>query len=145
MRKSSAKRAVRKVLIGNMLFSSFSKFFYIGQKSKALYKYFGVPDQKLLFTPYAVNNEFFTHESKRLASQRNELRQKWGLPVDKKVILFSGKLIEIKNPLLLLKAFHNVAEKTDSALVYMGEGALRKDIEQYIQEHNLKNVFILGC
>ena len=44
----------------------------------------------------------------------------------------------------MLKAFHKASDKTDAALVYMGEGALRKDIEQYIQEHNLKNVFISG-
>ena len=84
IRKSAGKRAIRKVLIGNMLFSFFSKFFYIGQKSKALYKYFGVPDHKLLFTPYAVNNEFFANERDKLASQRLQLRQKWNIPLEKR-------------------------------------------------------------
>jgi glycosyltransferase involved in cell wall biosynthesis len=70
---------------------------------------------------------------------KNEL----GIPAENKVILFSGKYIQKKRPLDLLKAFEQLSNKNYSLLM-MGEGELRNEMEQYIANKQLKNVQLTG-
>jgi len=64
---------------------------------------------------------------------------------DQTVILFTGKLIEKKHPFDLLKAYQRAANNSSKvALVFVGDGALRPELEKYAKEHNLKNVHFVG-
>lgn len=62
-------------------------------------------------------------------------------------IIFVGRLAEQKDPLLLLKAFHNLplALKNKSQIFIIGEGPKRKELEELIKDNQLaEKVSLLG-
>ncbi len=59
------------------------------------------------------------------------LRNKWNIPLDEKVIIFAGRIDEVKGITYLIKAFHVVVEKYPKArLIIAGSG----DYDIYLQE-----------
>ena len=130
------------------LFSEITKFLYIGSENKKFYEHYGVPEEKLVFVPYAVNNERFMSTSKLLKANRKELREKLlRINDNSPVILFVGKLIKKKRPMDLLKAFEILNTKYDihnTALVFVGDGELRPTLEKYTKEHKLNGVHFTG-
>jgi glycosyltransferase involved in cell wall biosynthesis len=69
--------------------------------------------------------------------RRAELRAAFGLPAEAPVVLFCGKLIPKKRPLLALEAFATAqAGRSESAaLLYVGDGELRADVERQARAH----------
>ena len=144
--KSKWKIKIKKIILG-ALFKFISAFLYIGEENKKFYQYYGVPEEKLFFVPYAVDNSRFIAVNKELRIKNYELRKKAGIGKSDVVILFVGKLIEKKRPMDLLKAYHQLIihnSKFIIHLLFVGDGALRSELENYIKEHNLKNVHFTG-
>jgi len=157
-------RFIKKIWLQLFLFLFIDKFLYIGKQNKAFYKYYGVKEKKLVFTPYAVDNERFQNAAKELLPRKMELRRKLGLPENGKIILYSGKYIPKKRPIDLLEAYklltqqhnqllnlesegHNSSPSTELlnyVLLMVGDGGLRSEMEAYISKHNLRNVFLTG-
>lgn len=134
---------LKKILLGKFLFKFIHYFLYVGKQNKEFYKYYSVPEQKLFFTPHAVDNERFRAEYEKYKDKKWVLRKELGLPLDKKIILTSGKYIPIKRPMDLLKAF-NLLSDENTALVFLGDGELRSEMEAYIKINKLKNVLLTG-
>ena len=62
-------------------------------------------------------------------------------------IVFVGRLVVPKDPLLLVRAFGELAEevKSKAEILIVGEGEKRKELESFIEENKLKeNVKLLG-
>ena len=59
------------------------------------------------------------------------------------MILYSGKLIDKKRPLDLLRAFQ-LLENENALLFYLGDGPLRGKIEEEVKKHQIENVIISG-
>lgn len=135
---------LKRLFLKNFLFKFFiSKCLYIGSESKLFFEFYGVPVSKLIYTPYAVENLFFSEQYSELKNNLNEIRKQLGLPTDKLIILFSGKYITKKRPLDILQAFL-LLNNNNYALVMVGEGELRKEMENFILKNNLKNVYLTG-
>jgi glycosyltransferase involved in cell wall biosynthesis len=141
--KSKLTLFLRKLFFKYFWFKLFDYFLYIGSQNKKLYEYYGVKQDKLVFTPYAVDNDRFRAEYEKNKNRKPEIRKELGLPADKKIILFSGKYVPKKRPLDLLQAYHFLNDE-NCALVFLGDGELRKEMEDYIGEHNLKDVYLTG-
>lgn len=75
-----------------------------------------------------------------------ELREKLGLPKEKKLVLFPCRIMPQKRPLLMVEIARKVAEKNDSiAFVVVGNGQLFETCSSKIQEYGLENtVYMLG-
>lgn len=144
LQRNKWKLKIRKFILKNCLFPFIHKFLYIGNQNKAFYEYYGVKEKKLLFTPYSVNNEYFQQQALTLEPNHARIKTELGIPKDSKVILFSGKLIDKKNPLDVLGAFRLIPNNLNAFLLFMGDGQLRTEIEQTILNKSLKNVFITG-
>jgi glycosyltransferase involved in cell wall biosynthesis len=140
--KGKIKRFCKK-LIFSELFKFASGFFYIGEENRKFYRYFGVPEDKLFFTPYAVDNERFFKESEILLLQKEEIRNKIGIKKDARVILFLGKLIRKKRPMDLLRAYENLDLK-NKTIIFIGDGVLRGELEGYVRANNLMQVHFTG-
>lgn len=140
--KSRKSLTVKKLILKFFLFPFINKFLYIGSQGKLFFEYYGAKPSQLIYTPYAVDNDWFQKEAAAL-KDKSVLKQELGLPVNKKVILFTGKYIEKKRPMDLLKAFR-LMEPVDTTLVMVGEGELRKKMEAYIKEYDLENVVLTG-
>lgn len=127
---------IKKIVLG-FLFRIMKAAVFIGEENKKFYEFYGVPSRKLFFSPYSVDNERLRNSSTE--DMRN------GLNLDKEdvVILFTGKLIYKKRPMDLLRAY----EKLDfqkKALVFVGDGELRGELEQYVKSKNINKVVFVG-
>lgn len=140
MKPKSFKRSIKFFFFKYIIFHFFvDKFLYIGSQNKLYYSMHGIKEEKLIHAPYSVDNERFQLQK----TDGIQARNKWRIDVDRIVILYSGKLIDKKRPLDLLKAFE-LLHSTNAVLFYMGDGPLRNNLEQYIQKNNIQNVIISG-
>lgn len=144
--KPEWKIKIKKIILGT-LFKFISGFLYIGEENKKFYQYYGAPEKKLFFAPYAVDNERYIAAKKELVIKNYELRKKSGIGRNDVIILFVGKFIEKKRPFDLLRAYHNLIihnSKFIIHLLFVGDGALRTELENYVKENNLHNVHFVG-
>ena len=140
--KPKWKLFLKKFLLG-ALFRGASGFLAIGTENREFYRFYGADEKKIFMVPYSVDNERFMAENKKLKMEREGLREGLGISRDAKVILFAGKLIPKKRPLDLLKAYGKVTA-ADKALVFVGDGRLRGELESFAKERRLENVFFAG-
>lgn len=143
IKKPLFKRMLKRILFKYFIFKLIDIFLYIGEENKKFYRYYGVPENKLFFVPYSVDNERFGKVYEDLKDKRKELRRKMNLPEDFIIILFVGKLIHKKRPFDLLKAFEKI-DNEKIMLLFVGEGYLRESLENYVKNNNLKNVIFAG-
>lgn len=137
------KRQLKRWLLGQGLFRFVDDFLYIGEENRQFYLHMGVPEHRLVFAPYSVDNARFSGQWAMLkAEDRTGLRRRLDLPEDALIVLFSGKLIPKKRPLDLLEAFHR-ASVPNAVLVYVGEGILRTAIEANAQALGIAHVVYL--
>lgn len=142
--KRPAVKLLKRIFLKHLLFRFFvSKCLYIGKESKAFFEYYGVEPPRLVYTPYAVENERFSARYAELRGDLPGVRSRLGLPADKKIILFCGKYISKKRPMDLLKAFQRL-EGQGYALVMVGEGQCRQEMEEYIRDNGLRDVYLTG-
>ena len=145
--KPKWKIKIKKIILGT-LFKFISVFLYIGEENKKFYRFYGVPEEKLFFTPYAVDNSRFIKAARDLKYKKKYLRKELGIDEKSVVILFVGKLIEKKRPMDLLKAYELLSKnqnlKTKTCLLFVGDGALWPELENYAKENNLQDVHFVG-
>jgi teichuronic acid biosynthesis glycosyltransferase TuaC len=74
----------------------------------------GVPDSKIIIEPNGADLSIFKPLDKKA------LREKYNLPLDKKLILFIGRFIENKGPLRVLEAINQLSD--DVVGIFVGKG-----------------------
>ncbi len=141
---SSATKKCAKYLALRALFSRLAGFLSIGTLNRAYYQHFGVPESRLFWCPYTVDNAFFREHAETLAPRRHELRARWEIHDDRPVILFAGKLLGVKQPLLLLEAYRRLRQRYACALLIAGDGPLRGAVEAEIRRKSIPDVRITG-
>lgn len=136
-------QVIKRVGLKYLLFPFVNYFLYIGKQNKLFYESYDLPQKRLRYCPYAVDNDRFDSEYKQLKPNLASIKQSLGIPETDKIILFSGKYIDKKRPLDLLKAYSML---NDAAcwLIMLGEGDLRKEMEALIKKHQLKQVILTG-
>jgi glycosyltransferase involved in cell wall biosynthesis len=118
------KRALKAAAL-RALYSQASAL-YIGEQNKRYFRHYGMPEERLSPARYCVDNEFFRGKAAELAPRRSELRASFGITDDAPVVLFAGKLIEKKQPLMLVEAFARVRAEQPCWLLIAGDGPLRE-------------------
>ena len=128
-----------------VLFKFTNTFLAVGNQNKAYFRQMSVPENKISFAPYCIDNERFTQFFQDNKNNIAAIRQSLGIPLSKKVVIFSGKYIEKKRPLDLLKAMAQLPNQDNVFAVFVGEGHLRGEMEQFIKDNDLqKNVLLTG-
>ena len=92
----------------------------------ALMRSLGIREDRIVLTPYCVDNDWWIEQSAKVDCQA--VRARWNVPDDAVAILFCGKLQPWKRPQDLLRAFAQVADM-HAYLVFAGEGPLRSILE----------------
>jgi len=112
------------------IYRRFAAFLFVGQANKAYFQLHGVPEQKLFFSPHAVDNARFFAAAKPAQGETAKWKAELGIPLERKVVLFAGKFEGKKRPRDLVAAFKQ-AELKDTTLLLVGSGeqeaALRED------------------
>lgn len=76
----------------------------------------GVAENKITVVPNAVDTDIFYRRNKQ------EMRNKYGLPQDKFIVAFTGHYIERKGPLRLLAAIDKIAPEKNVGGLFIGSG-----------------------
>jgi glycosyltransferase involved in cell wall biosynthesis len=116
-------RWMRDLMLRN-LYARCKRLLPIGKRSYEHYREFGCPDEKLVLSPYCVDTTPFQCDDEARARLRPATRTALGIPDDKTVILFSGKLGQHKRPHLLIEAVKRLPkiERDRIALIFLGSG-----------------------
>lgn len=144
--KSGVSKTFRRFLL-KRLFAVIDGFMYIGSENRKFYQSYGVPADKLFFSPYAVDNERHYRACQLLQSSDTESSPRSDAERDSVIILFVGKLIEKKRPMDLLKAFHLLQQQRPGkphALWFVGDGQQRNELEAYVETHHVSDVKFWG-
>jgi glycosyltransferase involved in cell wall biosynthesis len=126
------------------LFGQVSAFLAIGAHNADFYAAYGACKESIFLAPYTVDNDFFFARSRSLASEKLLLREREGISPDLPVILFCGKFNDAKRPMDLLAAFQRLGDNPKASLVFVGDGRLRVEMQQYVAVHGLRRVHFFG-
>jgi glycosyltransferase involved in cell wall biosynthesis len=116
----------------------------IGRHARAHFLKHGVPENKLFDAPYCVDSDFFERQAAYFLPQRDAIRAEFSSGDPVRIILFSGKLIARKNPLLLYDAVRRLPDAQRYQLLYLGDGEQRWDLERRAMQAGGPTVRILG-
>jgi glycosyltransferase involved in cell wall biosynthesis len=132
-------RARWKRLLHRLLLSQYAACLYIGQANRAFYQANGMPNRKLFFVPYGVDNQRFANAARKLAPQRAALHQAWGIQPQAMVVLFCAKFIAKKRPMDLLQALELLQQTSGPPvhLLMVGTGELLEACQIYASQHRL--------
>lgn len=73
-----------------------------------------------------------------------QLLRKYGIMPDEKVIFFTGRMVERKGHIHLLKAFHELSEQRKKVkLLLGGKGPKERELLEYRARYNLENLVIM--
>ena len=116
--KGTFKTWAKKLFLGRWLFRWTAGFLCAGTANRLLYKHYGVPDHKLVPFAYSWGYDEYLRVSTELSPRKLELRDELGIPRDKFVFLFCGRLSKEKGTDLLLQAYHQLLSP-DKLLVFV--------------------------
>ena len=130
-------------LAHRVLLRQYAACLSIGRANHEFYRRNGVPDSRIFATPYGVDNDWFGARADEIRGQRQQLRDRWGVPPDAIVFLFCGKFVAKKRPMDLLEAAVRARRRNPFAaehihLLFAGDGELRAVCESFAREHDLR-------
>lgn len=122
-----------------MLRDSYLRWFYrkidhfcpIGSESVDHLQHRGIPAVRRTLTRYAVDDALIERQQSRFP--REASREGLGLSSEMLLVLFSGKLIPRKQPLLLANAVAALAENPRLAVCYLGSGEQQSAVETLLR------------
>jgi glycosyltransferase involved in cell wall biosynthesis len=117
----------------------------IGSNNRAYFRRYGVSESRLYFAPYCVDNDVLQVDAERLAPRLGALRSSFGMSSDAgPIVLFVGKLVQKKQPLLVLEAYARVRARRSCALLIVGEGELEGEMRRRIDREGIQDVYFAG-
>lgn len=122
------KRAVRTMILRS-LYRSVSHFAVVGERARRHLRKFGVGESRMSWSPFCVNSDWVESQKTTWLSQRSRMRNELGIRENDIALLFCGKLIERKDPLILFEAIRRLPEQSSLHLVMAGSGPLRQEVE----------------
>jgi glycosyltransferase involved in cell wall biosynthesis len=146
--KQPVKKLLKKLWLG-YFFKKITAFTYIGKYNYQFYQKYGVGEEKLFFTPYAVDNDYFQKEAKFALKIREEFRQSLNLESGRPIILYAGKLqLEIKRIQDLLAAYQLLSsdglQEPDPYLLLVGSGEGQQYLEAKAKEIGWQSIRFMG-
>jgi glycosyltransferase involved in cell wall biosynthesis len=137
--KQGWKQKMKHFGLKYILFPRINYFLFVGTQNRLYYESYDIQKSSLVSCPYAIDNNRF----RNFVCDKEAFRKSLGIKPMEKVITFSAKYINKKRPLDLLKAFHEINEEK-LWLIFVGDGELRQEMEQYITANKLEKVIMTG-
>ncbi len=124
--RSAVKAALRDALLRG-LYAQIARFAAIGGEARRHLRRLGVPTHRIGFAPYCIDSDLFAEQIREWEPRRAERRRQLGIGDGEVAVLFCGKLVEKKQPLLLAEAIAALpdAVRCKLHLLVIGEGELR--------------------
>ncbi|MFN3301460.1 MAG: glycosyltransferase [Patescibacteria group bacterium] len=107
-------------------------------KMKRLLEEYGVK-KKIFVLPTGLDFERF----KKVQEKDAEIRKKFGIPFEAKILLYVGRLTQEKNVSFLLDAFYEIQKKRKNVyFVLVGEGYLMKELKEKVKKWGIESKVI---
>ena len=146
-RRSVARAGARRLFYAALTRMA-DAFLAIGTLNREYYRRLGIAADRIFSVPYAVDNAFFRERAIYAGRRREELRRELGLTAGRAVILFSGKLVPRKGPMLLAEAYQQLSRdgrsEPEPYLLFAGDGELRGAIEKMAADLGWRSMRVLG-
>lgn len=144
---ASSNALIRKLLSPyvDAMINGSSAMIVPGEKSKEHLLLRGVDSQDIFSVGNSIDNDSF-NQSYRSSQERgrNALRKELNLD-DQKVILYVGRLVDVKGLFTLLDSFIQVKKKVPGAtLLILGDGYLQSELMSYCQQQHISSVKFIG-
>lgn len=123
----SRARAVVRDLYLRWFYRHIDTFCYVGEEARLHLRRRGIAESRMFFAPYSVDTALL--EVQRSSISREAARRALGLAENQLVLLSSGKLIARKAPLLLVQAIGQIRDRERLALIVLGDGELKAQLE----------------
>ena len=114
----------------------------VSTRAREYYVHYGVPLNRIFWTPLAVDNDYWMTHAEELAPRKPQLKVSLGLDPELPVILFVAHMRPQKRPLDLVAAFEKLEEKAN--LVMVGGGPLYDAVKDYCARRSLSGVQLVG-
>jgi glycosyltransferase involved in cell wall biosynthesis len=132
-------RLAKEMAFGRLL-RAFDGYLYVGQRNRDYLRHYGVPVERLFFSPHCVDNDAFSAGAERArktgvanGAERGGARR----------LLFVGKLSERKNPLDVLKAAALLrARGINVEVAFAGTGDLAEDLDAAARSCGVPTLFL---
>ena len=125
------------------VFALASGFMVSGKLNADYYRHYGGDPRTFFLLPWAIDNERFAKASRFAPGEREAMRARFGLTQEQVAFVFSAKLVPRKDPMTLLRALARMRHRDRAAVVFLGHGELRDELERFAREQNL-NVRFAG-
>ncbi len=130
------------------LFKLIDGFLAIGSLNKQYYLHYNVPNNRIFWMPYAVDNDFFQKRVEQSRPYRERLRLELGLKLDRPIILFASKLTQRKRARDLLEAYVRLSpdgsQEPRAYLIFIGDGEQRLELESRVKSLGWSSIKLLG-
>ena len=133
--RSPFKSRVRDRVLG-FLYRRTAAFAVIGSEARKHYNRLNVSEKLRFSSPYCVDSELFERQFEKLRDSRDQFRREMHIETDAMVLIFSGKLAERKDPMIILSAIACLAERVLAKihLVVAGDGPLRAEFVRVAED-----------
>jgi len=128
---SSVWRRMAKSLFLRRFYRDIDAFCVLGRNGFTHLDRLCVEKDRQFSSPYSIDTGLF--EGMMRGTSRAAARAELGIPEDHMVLLFSGKMIPRKEPLLLASALHRVEDPDRLHLLMLGDGPQREHVEGEIR------------
>jgi glycosyltransferase involved in cell wall biosynthesis len=136
------KRAIKSAMLPVFFRRSYG--LYTGSESQRWMRKYGIADKRLVLVPMSIDNVAFQARSTLLRPDRLAIKRGFGLREELPTILFVGRLVEMKQPLLLLEAFARVRAKAACSLLVVGSGPQEMAMRRRVDELGVADVHFAG-
>jgi glycosyltransferase involved in cell wall biosynthesis len=133
-RDGRAWKVLFKKVFWRRFFGLADQVFARSNRARDLLLSIGIPNEQISLVSYVVDNDWWAAQSAKI--DRDAVHASWGLPPGSAVILFCAKLQPWKRPLDVLEAFGEL-KRSETALVFAGDGPLRAELEKRASELGL--------
>jgi glycosyltransferase involved in cell wall biosynthesis len=138
------RNVIAKQLILRALFRQ-GRALYTNAENRRWFQSFGVPDERLFFSPFTADNDYFRQAATRLGPKRDQLKREFGIADGSgPVVVTVSRLAAKKQPLFLLEAFRRVREHQRCVLMFAGSGPLEQALRDRVHQQNIPDVLFPG-
>jgi glycosyltransferase involved in cell wall biosynthesis len=119
------------------IFRLTDRFLVSGVLNADYYRHYGVDDTRFHLVPWAIDNSRFEEGSRFAPGEREAMRARFGIRDEQLAIVFSAKFLPRKDPMTLLRAVDAMQHRERAAVLFLGNGELRGEMERFARERGL--------
>jgi glycosyltransferase involved in cell wall biosynthesis len=114
-----------------------------GTRAKDYLIHLGASPERIFVAYNTVDVDFLGQQSSKLKIKKKELKDELGIR-NKAIVLYVGQLVERKGVKYLLKAYAQLKGEFDVALLIVGDGIQKNELEDLCAKEDIQDAFFVG-